>query len=69
MKLKDKDEILTFERAITDTGHILIPRTSVNINTVKAMTEQERQDMLILLEHAKEIFRKGSKHSIGGENV
>lgn len=64
--MKDKDEILTFERAITDTGHVLIPRTSINLNTVKAMTEQERQDMLILLEHAKEIFRKESKHYIGG---
>lgn len=62
----NKDEILRFERAITDTGHILVPRTSINVNTVKAMTEQERQDMLILLEHAKEIFRKGSKYYIGG---
>lgn len=64
--MKDKDEIVRFERAIMDTGHILVPRTSININTVKAMTEQERQDMLILLEHAKEIFRKGSKDYIGG---
>ena len=63
--MKDKDEIVRFERAITDTGHILVPRTSINVNTVKAMTEQERQDMLILLEHAKEIFRKGSKYYIG----
>lgn len=54
----EKDEILTFERAITDTGYMLVPRTSINLNTVKALTEQERQDMLILLEHAKEIFRK-----------
>ena len=54
----EKDEILTFERAITDTGYTLVPRTSINLNTVKSMTEQERQDMLILLEHAKEIFRK-----------
>lgn len=65
--MKEKDEIVRFERAITDTGHILVPRTSINVNTVKAMTEQERQDMLILLEHAKEIFRKGSKHYIGGK--
>lgn len=64
--MKDKDEIMRFERAITDTGHVLIPRTSIDVNTVKEMTEQERQDMLILLEHAKEIFRKGSKHYIGG---
>lgn len=64
--MKEKDEIVRFERAITDTGHILVPRTSINVTTVKAMTEQERQDMLILLEHAKEIFRKGSKHYIGG---
>lgn len=64
--MKDKDEILTFKRAITDTGHVLIPRTCINVNTVKTMTEQERQDMLILLEHAKEIFKKGSKHYIGG---
>ena len=56
--MKDKDEILTFERAITDTGHVLIPRTCINVNTVKAMTEQERQDMLILLEHAKEFFKR-----------
>ena len=62
-----KDEILTFERAITDTGHVLIPRTCINVNTVKAMTEQERHDMLSLLEHAKEIFRKGSPHYLGGE--
>ena len=54
----EKDEILTFECAITDTGYMLVPRTSINLNTVKEMTEQERQDMLILLEHAKEIFRK-----------
>ena len=54
----EKDEILTFERAITDTGYTLVPRTSINLNTVKALTEQERKDMLILLEHAKEIFRK-----------
>lgn len=65
--MKEKDEIVRFERAITDTGYIFVPRTSVNVNTVKAMTEQERQDMLILLEHAKEIFRKGSKHYIGGK--
>ena len=60
----EKDEILTFERAITDTGYMLVPRTSINLNTVKAMTEQERQDMLILLEHAKEIFIKGSSFSL-----
>ena len=64
--MKDKDEIMRFERAVTDTGHVLIPRTSINLKTVKEMTEQERQDMIILLEHAKEIFRKGSKHYIGG---
>lgn len=63
-----KDEIIRFERAITDTGHALIPRTCINVNTVKAMTEQERQDMLILLEHAKEFFKKGSPYYIGGEN-
>lgn len=63
--MKNKDEIVRFERATTDSGHILVPRTSININTVKAMTEQERQDMIILLEHAKEIFRKGSKYYIG----
>lgn len=60
-----KDEILTFERAITDTGHVLVPRTSINVNTVKAMTEQERQDMLSLLEHAKEFFKKGSPYYLG----
>lgn len=65
--MKEKDEIVRFERAITDTGHILVPRTSINVNTVRAMTDQERQDMIILLEHAKEIFRKGSKHYIGGK--
>lgn len=64
--MKDKDEILTFERAITESGHILVPRTSINVNTIRDMTEEEKKDMLILLEHAKEIFRKGSKHYIGG---
>lgn len=54
-----KDEIMLFERAVTDTGHVLVPRTSININAVKAMTDQERKDMIVLLEHAKEIFRKG----------
>lgn len=63
--MMEKDKILTFERAITDTGHILVPRTCINVNTVKAMTEQERQDMLILLEHAKEIFKKGNPYCIG----
>ena len=64
--MKDKDEIVRFERAIMETGHILVPRTSINVNTVKAMTDQERKDMLTLLEHVKEIFLKGSKHYIGG---
>lgn len=65
--MKDKNEILTFERAISASGYVLVPRTSININTVKDMTEQEQKDMLILLEHAKELFRKGSKHYIGGK--
>ena len=65
--MKDKEEILRFERAITDTGHILVPRTSINVNTVRAMTEQERQDMLTLLEHAKEFFKKGSPYYRGEE--
>lgn len=64
--MNDKDEILRFERAITESGYVLVPRTSININTVRDMTEEEKKDMLILLEHAKEIFRKGSKHYIGG---
>lgn len=61
-----KEDILTFERAITESGKVLVPRTSININTVRDMTEEEKKDMLALLEHAKEIFRKGSKHYIGG---
>lgn len=64
--MNDKDEILMFERAITESGYVLVPRTSININTVKDMTEEEKKDMLALLEHAKEIFRKGSKYYIGG---
>lgn len=61
-----KEDILTFERAITESGKVLVPRTSININTVRDMTEEEKKDMLALLEHAKEIFRNGSKHYIGG---
>lgn len=67
--MNDKDEIMRFERAITDAGYILVPRTSINVNTIKSMTEQERKDMIALLEHAKEIFRKGSKYYIGDEVV
>lgn len=59
------DEILSFERAITESGHILIPRTSLNCNVIKTMTDEERKEMLTLLEHAKEFFKKGSPYYLG----
>lgn len=69
----DQDEILFFERAFTPSGHILVPRTSLNMKTLAALTEQERKDMIACLEDAKEIFRakgvSGSPPALGAGDL
>lgn len=51
------DIILQFERALLPNGKALVPRTVLFPKKIKELSDQEKKEMLHLLEKAKEIFK------------
>lgn len=53
----DDDVFLQFERALFPNGKTLVPRMVLFPKKIKELSDQEKKEMINLLEHAKEYFQ------------
>lgn len=51
------DVFLQFERVLLPNGKTLVPRTVLFPKKIKELSDQEKKEMINLLEKAKEIFK------------